>query len=127
EPDLAVVVVDAGQLVRNLYLVLQLVEVQVPCIVALNMIDEVAENPPNPDAIARLFGIPVIPTNGRSGDGVAELARAIRSALDDPPKATLEVPYPAPLRADLDRIAEALPSDWRANVERDRALARWAL
>ena len=38
EPDLAVVVIDAGQLVRNFYLVIQLIELQIPLIVAVNMI-----------------------------------------------------------------------------------------
>ena len=127
QPDLALVVVDAGQLVRNLYLVLQLIELQVPCVIALNMIDEVVENPPNPDAIAKLFGVPFVQTNGRTGEGAAALASAIRSALEAPPKGRVEISYPAAQRADVDRIADALPPAWRANVERDRALARWAL
>jgi len=127
KPDLAVVVVDAGQLVRNLYLVLQLVELEVPCVVALNMIDEAADNAPRPDAVARLFGVVAVPTNGRSGLGVDELVRAIERALETPPRGSVEVPYPAPLRADVDRVADALPSAWRVDVERDRALARWAL
>src|SRR5690606_37408867 len=54
-PALAVVVVDAGQLVRNLYLVVQLLELRMPCVVALNMMDEVAEAPPEPAAIERIL------------------------------------------------------------------------
>ena len=127
KPDLAVVVVDAGQLIRNLYLVLQLVELQVPCVVALNMMDEVRENPPNPNAVSALFGVRVVPTNGRTGDGVAELVRAIGAALDDARTKGVEIRYPQALTCDVDRIAEALPREWRTNVERDRALARWAL
>lgn len=127
KPDLVVVVVDAGQLVRNLYLVLQLLELQVPCVIALNMVDEVADNPPNADAIARLLGVSVVSTNGRTGAGAPALASAIRAALEAPPKGKVEVSYPATLRGDVDRIADALPQSWHANVERDRALARWAL
>lgn len=127
KPDLAIVVVDAGQLVRNLYLVLQLVELQVPCVLAVNMIDEVAENPPNLDALGRLFGVRAVATNGRTGEGLDELARAVRAALDVPRHGAVEVRYPPALRPDVDRIAESLPRQWRTNVERDRALSRWAL
>jgi ferrous iron transport protein B len=127
KPDLALVVVDAGQLVRNLYLLLQLVELEVPCVVALNMIDEVPDNPPNPTALSALFGVPVVTTNGRTGDGIADLARTVREALGDLPRGSVEVKYPPALRPDVDRVAESLPPAWRSNVERDRALARWAL
>jgi ferrous iron transport protein B len=126
-PDLALVVVDAGQLVRNLYLVLQLVELEVPCIVCLNMIDEASDNPPRPEAISRLFGLPCVATNGRARVGVDELAGALRLALAHPRKGSVEVPYPPALRPDVDRVAEALPTSFRTTVERDRALARWAL
>jgi ferrous iron transport protein B len=129
-PDLAVVVVDAGQLVRNLYLVLQLVELRVPCVVALNMIDEAGDNAPRADAISKLFGVPCVATSGRTGYGVAELAEKIRGALVSPSSAArggVEVEYPPALRPDVDRVAEALPERWRGSVESDRALGRWAL
>jgi len=126
-PDLAIVVVDSGQLVRNLYLVLQLAELGVPLVVALNMIDETEDDPPDRRAIEHLFGAPVVPTNGRTGAGVEQLAKTAPAALEDPPHPGIEVPYPAPLRTDVDRVANALPREWRSTVERDRALARWAL
>lgn len=126
-PALAVVVVDAGQLQRNLYLVLQLVELQVPLVIALNMIDEVEANPPDAQAISELFRVPVVATNARTGAGLDELEREIRNGLTDPRIGRIRVAYPEALRRDMDRVAEALPRDWRVNVERDRALAAWAL
>jgi ferrous iron transport protein B len=126
-PSLCVVVVDAGQLSRNLYLAVQLAELGVPLVMALNMMDEVADNPPNPGAIERVFGIPVVVTNGRLGTGLDELKSAIRRALAEPPRPRIEVPYPRELVADADRVADTLPAAWRASVERDRALALWAL
>jgi ferrous iron transport protein B len=126
-PALCVVVVDAGQLSRNLYLVLQLAELGVPLVMALNMVDEVADNPPNAAALERLFGIPVVATNGRLGTGLDELRSAIGRGLDEPPRPRVEVPYPRELVADADRVAGALPASWRSSVERDRALALWAL
>jgi ferrous iron transport protein B len=127
KPDLCVVVLDAGQLVRNLYLLVQILELEVPAVVALNMIDEVAQNPPRPDALSRLFGVPCVATSGRTLAGIPELAESVRRALSSPPRPSLAIPYPASLRADVDRVADALPASWRKNVERDRALARWAL
>ncbi len=127
KPELAVVVVDAGQLTRNLYLVLQLVEMSVPVVVALNMIDEVAENPPDPARVSDLFGVPCVATNARRGEGIRELRRAIAEAIDAPPRGRVELRYPSALRRDVDRVADALPREWRSSVERDRALALWAL
>ncbi|MBN2191297.1 MAG: ferrous iron transport protein B [Polyangiaceae bacterium] len=127
EPRLAVVVVDAGQLVRNLYLVLELVEARVPIVVALNMIDEVRNNPPRPAAVSMLFGVPCVATDARHGGGLDELRAAIANGIACPPMGAVRVPYPAALMRDVDRIAEVLPPGWRRNVERDRALALWAL
>jgi ferrous iron transport protein B len=126
-PDLIVAVVDAGQLVRNLYLVLQLAELRVPLVIAVNMIDEVEGAPPDLDAVGALFGVPCVATNARSGLGVPELRRAIEHALEQPPRGCVRVGYPEQLRPIIDRIAEALPADWRRDVERDRALALWML
>ncbi|MBI3786396.1 MAG: ferrous iron transport protein B [Deltaproteobacteria bacterium] len=126
-PDLAVVVVDAGQLLRNLYLVLQLAELEVPILIVLNMIDEVAHNAPAPDAIARLFRAPVVCTNARKGDGIAELRAALAAALLDPPRPAADVRYPPAVVRDADEVAQALPAGWRLDARRDRALALWAL
>jgi ferrous iron transport protein B len=126
-PDLCVVVVDAGQLVRNLYLVLQLIELEVPLVIALNMIDEVAENPPRCAALTELFRVPCVALDARRGTGLGELERVILDALAEKPRARAQVRYPSALRPDVDRVAESLPASWRSNVERDRALARWAL
>jgi ferrous iron transport protein B len=127
EPRLAIAVVDAGQLVRNLYLVLQLVEARVPLLVVLNMVDEVQGPPPRPAAITELFGVPCVATDARRGRGLDELRALIGRSLDQPPVGAVRVPYPQPLMRDVDRVAEALPAEWRRNVERDRALALWAL
>lgn len=133
-PDLAVVVVDAGQLVRNLYLVLQLIELEVPVVVALNMIDEVD---PRPDvsALTALFGVPFIPASARRGDGIDELLAAIERGLVEPPRGRVTVRYPGELLAEVPAIVEALPRDWRVDGDqggpgllgRADALALWAL
>jgi ferrous iron transport protein B len=127
KPDLVCVVVDAGQLIRNLYLVLQLVELQAPVLVVLNMIDEVKERPPNPRAVEALFGVPCVATNARDGSGIEELRSTIFSTLSRKKRGGVEVRYGEALRAIADQVASALPPTLRRNVEHDRALARWAL
>ena len=52
-PDLVIVVIDAGQLVRNLYLALQLIELRVPVLLALNMVDEAGDRAPSPAALGK--------------------------------------------------------------------------
>src|SRR5262249_55192288 len=96
-PDLCLVVVDAGPLVRNLYLVLQIVELCVPVVICLNMIDEVAENPPRPEALSALFGVPCVATSARNNVGVDRLVQVLRDAVASPPSGAVEVKYPEAL------------------------------
>jgi ferrous iron transport protein B len=126
-PSLVVVVVDAGQLSRNLYLVLQLLELELPLVVALNMLDEVPHNPPSPSALARFLGVPVVVTDGRRGAGVTELKHVMARELGRAHVPHVRVNYPPALLADAERVARALPEDWRTTPARDRALALWAL
>src|SRR5262245_44123698 len=80
-PDLVVVVVDAGQLVRNLYLALQIIELRVPVAIALNMVDEAGDRAPSAEALEGLLGVRVVPTNARNGTGIRELAAAVEAEL----------------------------------------------
>lgn len=126
-PSLAVVVLDAGQLVRNLYLALQLVEFQVPVLLALTMLDEVRDNPPNPEAVGAIFGVPCVGVNPRQNQGLDGLTRAIIERLQVQRLGDAPVDYPLPARRDMDHVATQLPAAWRRNVEHDRAMAAWAL
>jgi ferrous iron transport protein B len=126
-PDLVIVVVDAGQLVRNLYLALQIIELRVPVAIALNMVDEAGDRVPSAAALEGLLGVRVVPTNARTGAGIRELAAAVERELAEPRRPRVHVSYPAALLRDVDRVAEALPDGWKGNVERQRALALWAL
>jgi ferrous iron transport protein B len=111
-PALCLVVVDAGQLARNLYLVLQLIELRVPVVVAVNMIDEVADNPPNVKALEEWLGVPCVATNARKGLGLVALTRTLAEALDAPPIGRAHVPYPAGLLEDLRSIGAEVPAAW---------------
>ena len=126
-PDLCVMVVDAGQLARNLYLVTQLLELDVPVVLALNMIDEVRDNPPNAGELSRFLGVPCVATDARHGKGMLELERAIAAALAQPPRTPLRIQYPTALERDLEHVIPALPNEWNENPTRARSLALWAL
>ena len=87
-PDVIVCVVDASNLERNLYLVAQMLELQIPVVVALNMVDLAEENGVIIDlmALREKLGVPVIPTVGTKSVGFIELRQAVsRSPLPLPP------------------------------------------
>ena len=78
-PNVIINVVDASNLERNLYLTSQLIDMDVPMIMALNMYDELrtSGNELNIDQLGKLLGVPVVPTVGRTGEGVRELFKGI--------------------------------------------------
>jgi ferrous iron transporter FeoB len=81
-PGLVVSVVDASNIERNLYLTTQIIELGVPVVVAMNMVD-VAEAKGlriDPKALATRLGVPVIPMVASKGVGLVELKQAISSA-----------------------------------------------
>jgi ferrous iron transport protein B len=132
-PDLVVVVADATQLSRNLYFVLQVLELGLPCVVALNMTDMLAERGLAVDALAlaRELGVRVVETAASSGKGIDALRAAIEAELEAAPAQQprkLAVPETPELREDLRLVRAALPAAWsRGSPERERALALWAL
>ena len=75
KPDGIINIVDATNIERNLYLTLQLLELRVPMVLALNMMDEVRANGGTIDIhkMSDALGIPVVPISASKGEGVSEL------------------------------------------------------
>lgn len=75
KPDGILNIVDATNIERNLYLTLQLIEMHVPMVLALNMMDEVRSNGGTVDVrrMSELLGIPVIPISAAKNEGIDEL------------------------------------------------------
>ena len=75
KPDGIINIVDATNIERNLYLTLQLLELRVPMVLALNMMDEVHANGGAIDVqkMSQALGIPVVPISAAKGEGVSEL------------------------------------------------------
>lgn len=82
-PDGIINIVDATNIERNLYLTLQLLELRIPTVLALNMMDEVRANGGtiNVKALSKRLGIPVIPISAAKNEGVSELvSKAVDTA-----------------------------------------------
>ena len=83
KPDGIINIVDATNIERNLYLTLQLLELRVPMVLTLNMMDEVRANGGTIDVqkLSDDLGIPVVPITAAKGEGVSELMdRAVETA-----------------------------------------------
>ncbi|CAK9886558.1 MAG: Fe(2+) transporter FeoB [Candidatus Erwinia impunctatus] len=109
EPDLLINVVDASNLERNLYLTLQLRELGVPCIIALNMLD-IAEKKHiriDTSALEKQLGCPVVTLVSNRGHGIKALKDAIaRFQHDDRP---LHVDYPRSVEQAISTLAAQIP------------------
>ncbi|MFP4393869.1 MAG: FeoB small GTPase domain-containing protein [Anaerolineales bacterium] len=88
QPDAVVVVVDAVNLERNLYLVVQIIEMGAPVIIALNMTD-IAETKGlkiDVEKLSQGLGAPVVSTIAREERGIDDLGAAIVAALHSQPE-----------------------------------------
>lgn len=76
-PAVLVYIVDATNLERNLYMLLQLIDLKVPLVVALNLVDEAKRLGFSIDVekLSRLLGVPVVPTVAIRGEGIKELLK----------------------------------------------------
>jgi ferrous iron transport protein B len=123
EADVIVNIVDASNLERNLYLTMQILEMRVPMIVALNMMDVAKERDVriDPKALAKRLGCPVIPMSAASNQGVGQLREAVNQALANPQVPPTYVAYPAVIE---DAIAALIPYIHQHMPDRE-TLARW--
>lgn len=111
DADLLINVVDASNLERNLYLTLQLLELGIPCIVALNMLD-IAEKQQvriDVDALSTRLGCPVVPLVSTRGRGIEALKLAIdRHNANDNVEL---VHYAQPLLREAGFLADAMAQE----------------
>lgn len=84
QPDAILNIVDAGNLERNLYLTTQLMDMNVPIVMALNMWDEFEKSGDQLDvaAMERLLGISIRPITAHNGQGVEMLMQAVMNEID---------------------------------------------
>lgn len=115
KPDVVVTIVDASNLERNLFLTTQVLEIGVPVVVALNMMDVAAGQGVTIDVaqLSRNLGIPVTPLQANKGKGLDELKSTIAHTLE------AALPNRCPAFPDAfesevtrlrERVGDALPS-----------------
>lgn len=132
-PDAVLLVVDATQLTRNLYLALQVIETDIPVVIALNMIDMLAATGIEIDvaALERELGVPVVAISAQHNRGLDELRAALDRVLENPRcgrPGPRWIPESRELQQDVRSVAERLPALWKLDeVQRREALALWAL
>ncbi|MCG6908942.1 MAG: ferrous iron transport protein B [Deltaproteobacteria bacterium] len=119
KPEVVINIVDASNLERNLYLTLQFMEMGLPVVLALNMVDVAKGRGIQVDAdkLSALLGVPVVPTIARSGKGKKELMAAAAEMIEaqKPPK-SLNIRY----GSDVDLTLQAMA----AEIESSGFLAR---
>jgi ferrous iron transport protein B len=112
-PQLAVVVVDASNLQRNLYYATQVIELGYPTLVVLNMMDVALENGHQIDAdqLASALGVPVLPIIASQGQGIPELKKRIRDAAKSGTRRTIPRTFcelPEAFGREIDSVSTAL-------------------
>lgn len=82
-PDLIINIVDATNIERNLYLSLQLMELQTPMVIALNMMDEViaSGNSINVEKLSEALRIPVVPISASKNEGIEDLIQTVKKQI----------------------------------------------
>ncbi len=90
-PDAILNIVDAGNLERNLYLTTQVMDMNIPMVIALNMWDELEKSGDKLDVemMSRLLGARMIPLTAYNGRGVKEVLEAAMEVIDESEKETL--------------------------------------
>lgn len=111
-------IVDASQLRRNLQLTLQLLELGVPVVVALNMIDVAGARGMaiDAEALSRVLGVPVVPIVARTGHGKASLVEALGTMATDRHDVRLRpsIDYGEAIEATAANIAKFFPDPMKA-------------
>jgi ferrous iron transport protein B len=115
-PDKIVVIADATNLKRGLLLLTQIIDIGLPTILALNMMDLVAKAGISYDfkKLSTKLGVPVVPINARNGIGLEELKKQLSSPLSAPEHTTFKIweEAKAPVKELRDKIG--LDNDYEA-------------
>lgn len=125
-PDVVVNVVDASNLERNLYLAVQLLEMDTRLVIALNMIDVAQGRRIQIDtkSLSELLGVPVIPTDGKRRVGIEDLLEAAVRAAEAArePDGRKNVSYGTEVEEELEKIQQRLT---RTGAGLDGLSHRW--
>ncbi|MEG1891918.1 MAG: ferrous iron transport protein B [Clostridia bacterium] len=125
KPDCIINIVDATNIERNLYLTLQLLEMQIPTVVALNMMDEVRGNggSVNAQKMSEGLGVPVVPISAAKDEGIEELiTQAIRVVKEHVLPARHDFCDPGPVHRCIHAVTHVIED----HAQRNRIAPRYA-
>jgi len=109
-PDLIINIVDASNIERNLYLTAQLLEMRLPMVVALNMMDVARERRLriDVDGLARRLGCAVVPIVATKKQGIEALKAEIAESVKRPAVSPVTLRYPAPIEEAASELSALL-------------------
>ena len=115
-PDVTIVIADASNLKRNLFLVSQIIDLKIPVILALNMMDMVEKEGIVIDTVrlSERLGVKVIGISARNKEGLDELKQALLEPLQVPPYDFIDVKKIAPEAIERVKSVVNLNSDFAA-------------
>lgn len=120
QPDVVINVVDASNLERNLYLTTQLIDMDTRMVIALNMYDELQQrgNKFDYDSLAKMIGVPIVPTVSRTGFGIEDLFSRIIKVYEeqDPVIRHIHINYGESLEKGINNVRKALQDN--ANISK---------
>jgi ferrous iron transport protein B len=110
KPDLVINVVDASVLERNLFFTLQLMELEIPMVIALNQMDTAKKKGIEIDheKLEKLLGIPVIPTVAISGTGIYELLEKTVKTIKERKTKPKRLKYGREIEARIGKLTEII-------------------
>ena len=115
-PDVTIVIADGTNLKRNLFLCSQIIDLKIPVIMVINMMDIVRfkKIEINFNALSQKLGIPVIPMNARKHEGLTELKKAITQPFTLPENNFIDIHSFSPVVVDTIRQTVKVNSDYNA-------------
>jgi ferrous iron transport protein B len=110
EPDAAIMILDATNLARNLYMTLQFIDLGIPIVAALNLIDEAEKRNiiTDTEKLSDLLGIPVVPTIATTGQGLDELIQKAVEAARNKYEIRYNVRYGTDIETNIKKLEDLL-------------------
>ncbi|GFO71172.1 ferrous iron transport protein B [Bathymodiolus japonicus methanotrophic gill symbiont] len=123
EADLIINILDASNIERNLYLTSQLIEMRVPMIVVLNMMDVVAQRGLEIDiqVLSKQLACPVIPISASIRQGIKELKNGVNLAVVEQPVPYLDIEY----HPQIEQAISLLSSELQQQASKHHCDSRW--
>lgn len=116
-PDAIINIIDGTNIERNLYLTVQMIELGIPMVLVINMMDDVKNNGGSIDTcyLSKLLGMPIVPISARHGDNIDAVLVQVRQVIDNkliPP----EINYPATTQKALNGIFSVIYNDKNTDI-----------